>query len=119
MYIEDNNLSGGIPTEWGQMMSLKGLDLDDNANIGGTMPTELGKLTNLQHLELFRTGLAGPIITEIGLMTRLNKVELGTFHKTFHISFLIPTILGCKNVIVIVECHIPDFFFFIFWYNSS
>ena len=78
---EDNNLSGGIPTEWGSMTSLKGLDLDDNPSIGGTIPTELGRLRQLEHLELFRTGLTGPIITEIGLMTRLVKVELGTcFH---------------------------------------
>ena len=51
LYIGGNSLSGGIPSEFGQLGALQAFKLGDN-NITGTIPTELGNCTKLRRLGL-------------------------------------------------------------------
>ena len=44
--LEDNQLSGSIPPELGDLANLQFLDFDDN-QLNGPMPPELGNLANL------------------------------------------------------------------------
>ena len=73
--LHRNNLSGAIPPEIGNLTNLKNLRLDGN-NLSGTIPQELGKLTNLKGLNLYRNSLSGAIPPEIGNLTNLQYLHL-------------------------------------------
>ena len=72
---DDNNLSGTIPTEIGQLTKLAGLDIDNN-KIVGTIPTVLGNLRLMRELDLDFNLLTGTIPTEFGLMTEAREFDL-------------------------------------------
>ncbi|MDE2715522.1 MAG: hypothetical protein OXI33_00710 [Chloroflexota bacterium] len=74
--LEDNNLSGPLPTELGQMERLEDLILAD-VGISGTIPPELGDLGNLTSLLLASDSLTGPIPRELGNLTSLKSLALG------------------------------------------
>ena len=60
-YWNDNQLSGPIPTELGNLVSLHTLYLDDN-QLNGTIPSSLGFLMQLTRLDLFtNTELVGTV----------------------------------------------------------
>ncbi len=63
--LSDNQLSGVIPPELGNLTDLYFLDLSDNL-LGGVIPTELGNLSNLDDLYLNSNQLSGSIPPEIG-----------------------------------------------------
>ena len=84
-----NALSGPIPAEIGNLMSLNALDLSANA-LSGPIPAQLGYLTNLTALDLTDSGLSGPIPTEIGNLANLTRLRLGSNH----LSGPIPAELG-------------------------
>ena len=50
--LSNNDLSGEIPPELGNLSRLRTLYLDDNA-LSGEIPPELGSLSNLEALELY------------------------------------------------------------------
>ena len=75
--LDDNQLSGTIPSEIGNLTSLRDLELDDN-QLSGTIPSEIGNLTSLSTLWLFDNQLSGPIPSEIGNLTSLSILELDT-----------------------------------------
>ena len=58
-------LTGSIPAELGNLMSLKGLALNIN-ELTGSIPSELGNLQDLELLWLFGNALTGPIPSELG-----------------------------------------------------
>ena len=60
LYLTDNQLSGTIPPELGNLTGLYELDLDTN-QLTGTMPSQLGNLTGLYVLDLSKNQLAGPM----------------------------------------------------------
>ena len=60
LYVDNNNLSGTLPAELGDLTRLETLDLDGN-RISGPIPTEIGNLTNLTVLSLDHNRLSGPI----------------------------------------------------------
>ena len=72
--LRDNNLSGTIPPELGNLANLGGLGLSDN-QLTGTIPPELGNLANLWGLYLFGNQLTGSIPPELG-----NLANLWEFH---------------------------------------
>ena len=51
--LRDNQLSGSIPSELGNLANLEGLWLDGN-QLSGSIPSELGNLDNLERLGLHR-----------------------------------------------------------------
>ena len=65
LYLHNNSLDGGIPTELGDLSNLTDLALSSN-NLSGSIPTELGDLSSLAELHLGYNSLSGSIPTELG-----------------------------------------------------
>ena len=89
LYLWQNNLSGVIPAELGDLSNLLVLFLEDN-NLSGVIPAELGDLTNLQSLYLAQNGLSGVIPAELGDLTNLRTLDL----QNNNLSGQIPAKLG-------------------------
>ena len=66
LLIDNNSLTGGIPTWLGNLTSLTRLDLDRN-QLTGRIPPALGRLTSLTHLDLSNNDLEGEIPDLSGL----------------------------------------------------
>ena len=83
LYLGDNNLSGTIPAELGNLSLLGTLRLGPpiaglypGNNLTGPIPAELGNLTRLVFLELTANNLTGPIPAELGNLTALGDLSL-------------------------------------------
>ena len=70
-----NNLTGTIPRELGNLTNLVRLYLSDTS-LTGTIPPELGNLTNLRSLDLNENSLTGTIPPELGNLTNLHVLHL-------------------------------------------
>ena len=75
LYLNYNQLSGEIPTELGNLSNLGTLDLGGN-QLSGEMPTELGNLSNLEELWLGANQLTGEMPTELGNLSNLEQVGI-------------------------------------------
>ena len=71
----DNNLTGYIPAEIGNLSSLVGLNMRFN-QLSGNIPATIGNLTLLQALYLGENQLSGSIPVEIGYLTALRTLYL-------------------------------------------
>lgn len=71
----ENNLSGTIPPEIGNLGGLQYLELGYNS-IEGEIPSEIGNLTELYYLSLGLNRLTGGIPPEIGNLTGLGQLRL-------------------------------------------
>ena len=92
--LNENQLSGTIPKELGNLSSLTRLHLSRN-KLSGTIPKELGKLTGLINLWLGQNQLSGTIPTELGNMAGLIRLYLWGNQ----LSGEIPTELGKLTMI--------------------
>ena len=70
-----HGLTGGIPSELGDLSELTELNLRYNA-LEGPIPPEFGKLANLTLLTLWRNSLTGPIPPELGNLASLSVLWL-------------------------------------------
>jgi Leucine-rich repeat (LRR) protein len=70
-----NSLSGSIPAELGSLNNLIYLDLGSN-QLGGNIPAELGNLNNLLTLVLYLNQLEGGIPAELGNLRNLTYLDL-------------------------------------------
>ena len=84
-----NNLSGPIPPELGNLSNLLWLGLYAN-NLSGAIPSELGNLGNLEWLALINNLLSGPIPPELGNLGSLEELYL----RSNNLSGAIPPELG-------------------------
>jgi len=74
--LDDNNLTGGIPTEFGGINDLMKINIGGNG-VNGTFPTEVGRLSNLKDLDFSRNNLNSSIPNELfGL--QLERVRLNS-----------------------------------------
>ena len=89
LLLPENQLSGQIPAELGNLASLEWLWLHRN-ELRGTIPVELGNLTNLEYLSLRENQLSGPIPVELGNLTNLKSLGL----RENQLSGPIPVELG-------------------------
>ena len=89
LYLWQNNLSGAIPAELGDLTNLQNLFLEDN-NLSGEIPAELGDLASLQSLYLAQNGLSGAIPAELGDLASLQTLDL----RDNNLSGEIPAELG-------------------------
>ena len=87
--LPENQLTGPIPSELGNLISLGTLALARN-QLTGPIPPQLAELTNLWQLHLADTGLTGEIPPELGQLTRLEYLTL----TGNHLSGPIPPQLG-------------------------
>ncbi len=73
--LPNNQLSGSIPTNLGNLSNLEYLELGAN-QLDGSIPTSLGNLTNLTRLYLYGNQLDGSIPTSLGNLTNLTWLHL-------------------------------------------
>ena len=79
--LYDNQLTGEIPAELGNLTNLEVLSLDGN-QLTGEIPAELGNLTNLELLYLDGNQLTGEIPAELGNLTNLEVLSLSSNQLT-------------------------------------
>ena len=87
--LHDNQLSGPIPLELGNLANLERLGLHDN-QLSGPIPSQLGNLANLEVLYLHRNQLSGSIPSELGNLADLKALSL----QSNQLSGPIPSELG-------------------------
>ena len=75
LYLGFNGLSGEIPPELGSLSNLVNLVLGGN-QLSGQIPPELGNLSNLTVLDLFENQLSGEIPPELGNLSNLQVLRL-------------------------------------------
>jgi len=93
--LDENNLTGFIPSEIGEFTNLVSLDLAENT-LSGSIPSNIGQLTTLTGLMLTANQLTGNIPPEIG-----NLVELSSLWLNFNaLSGEIPSSLGNLKKII-------------------
>jgi Leucine-rich repeat (LRR) protein len=73
--LSNNQLTGEIPSEIGDLINLTTLNLSDNQFTGG-IPKEIGDLTNLTELDLSNNQLTGYIPSQLGNLTNLTNLYL-------------------------------------------
>ena len=73
--LGENNLSGHVPPELGNLPDLTYLTLSGN-DLSGEIPAELAKLTELEDLSLGFNRLSGGIPAELGYLTELESLDL-------------------------------------------
>jgi len=93
--LQNNQISGNIPPELGELSNLTDLNLFNNQLIG-TIPPELGNLENLTRLLLFNNELSGTIPPELSGLSNLTNLVLGTNE----LSGTIPSELGTLSNLV-------------------
>ncbi len=64
LLLPENQITGEIPSEIGNLTNLSNLNLSNNS-LTGSIPPELGNLTNLNYLNLSDNQLTGLIPNEI------------------------------------------------------
>ena len=90
LWLPDNALSGEIPPELGGLSNLERLVLGGNELLSGAIPPELGGLSNLEGLDLSYNELSGAIPPELGGLSNLRWLFL---HEN-ELSGAIPPELG-------------------------
>lgn len=75
LYLYNNNLTGSIPAELGNLLNLTKLYLGFN-RLAGNIPLDLGKLTNLQELDLAYNQLSGNLPTFFSNLVNLRTLDL-------------------------------------------
>jgi hypothetical protein len=71
--VEDNTLSGTIPTELGKLVNLKSIYMNDNS-FEGPIPAEFGNLVNLTQLAVYANFLDGEIPTTLGNLLKMDQI---------------------------------------------
>ena len=77
LILDNNQMSGSIPPELGNLTNLTYLDLEIDY-LSGSIPPELGNLTNLTYLNLSNNKLSGSIPSELGNLSNLTDLVLST-----------------------------------------
>ena len=73
--LENNNLTGTLPAQLGNLAELRRLVLNGN-DLSGPIPRELGNLGKLTMLNLRANSLAGSIPSELGALAVLDTLDL-------------------------------------------
>ena len=69
LLVDQNKLTGSIPSELGLLSNLTHIYFDKN-NMDGALPSEMGMLTLMEELQIHNNAFRGPIPSELGLMAK-------------------------------------------------
>eukprot|EP00978_Attheya_sp_CCMP212_P001604 scaffold3281_cov55-Attheya_sp.AAC.1 len=75
LYLENNVLTGTIPTEIGTLSNLIKLSLNSN-NLEGTIPSEIGQITTLVQITLSFNDLTQNIPLEFAMLSKLDLLNV-------------------------------------------
>jgi hypothetical protein len=75
LWIDDNSITGSIPTSIGERTTLRSISLAGNL-LTGTIPTGIGLLTDMTRLWLYDNSLTGTVPTQIGLIKTLEIIQV-------------------------------------------
>ena len=103
LWLRNNELTGAIPAELGNLANLNQLWLRNN-ELTGAIPAELGNLANLTHLSLSNNLLTGAIPAELGNLTKLVSLWL----KDNELTGCIPAGLRDVKSNDLTELNLPD-----------
>ena len=98
LLLRENQLSGEIPPELGNLANLEDLYLSAN-ELSGEIPPEFGNLVNLEDLYLSEYQLSGEIPPELGNLANLENLSLPEAHRS-QLRGCIPTSLQDQSVSV-------------------
>lgn len=99
-----NLFDGSIPPELGNLTNLTSLDLSYNTLLSGSIPPEMGNLSNLNHLTVCgNSQLSGPIPPELGNLARLESLCLSTYDGATQLNGPIPPELGNLRRLLWIE----------------
>jgi Leucine-rich repeat (LRR) protein len=76
IYLANNNLTGSLPSELGDLSNLTNFEPWGN-QIGGSIPAALGSLANMQQIWMPANAFTGPIPPELGNLGQLRVLNLG------------------------------------------
>ena len=93
--MDENQLSGSIPSQLGNLGNLESLSLYSN-QLTGSIPTTLGNLTKLEWLNLSENKLNGVIPSQLGTLSGLQALVL----YSNHLSGSIPVSIGALGNLV-------------------
>lgn len=96
--LNNNQLSGTLPSELGNLSELTALYLYNN-QLTGSVPTTLGNLTKLNHLALSSNQLEGDIPSELGNLSDLQFLYLNNNQLTGSL----PSSLGNLNELLFLS----------------
>eukprot|EP00750_Incisomonas_marina_P003842 INCI13419.1.p1 GENE.INCI13419.1~~INCI13419.1.p1 ORF type:complete len:1236 (+),score=245.68 INCI13419.1:428-3709(+) len=75
LWLNDNQFTGSIPTQIGELSSLQVLMLQNN-RLSGPLPSDLGRLLQLSELNIETNALTGTLPTELGQLQQLRLLNL-------------------------------------------
>ncbi len=106
LVLSGNNLSGPIPPELGNLDLERGnFDLSNN-NLSGPIPAELGNLNPQDKFDLSHNNLSGPIPPELGNLNNFGSAEYGALDLSHNnLSGPVPPELGSLPIYYINISH--------------
>ncbi|XP_059461837.1 leucine-rich repeat receptor protein kinase HPCA1-like [Corylus avellana] len=99
--LDNNNLSGIIPSTLGLVQTLEVVRLDRNS-LNGSVPSNISNLANLHELALSNNSLTGPMPNLTG-MNLLNYVDMG--NNSFDISEVPPWLSSLQSLTTLMMEH--------------
>ncbi|XP_077226270.1 uncharacterized protein LOC143859448 [Tasmannia lanceolata] len=93
--IGENQISGNIPSQIGNLINLQNLGIFSTF-ITGSIPTSIGMLQNLKRIYLWGNSLSGEIPYNIGNITQLTYLELSTNNLQGSIP---PSLANCTKLL--------------------
>ena len=97
--LHRNQVSGDIPAELGNLANLQAIILEFN-ELTGTIPTELGNLASLINLDLQNNQLTGNIPAELGNLISLEALDLRQNQLTGNIPIAIGSLPNLTGLIL-------------------
>lgn len=89
LVFENNFLLTNIPTEFGSLERLE--VMRGGINVIRSLPPELGRMTSAHIISLSDSSIAGPIPTELGLLTNLRKLSFYAWLESRRRLFVVIT----------------------------